>query len=68
MAEGKRKWRFSVDPDGFSQIYFNDPDDNPWHVLRWEHAPKVPVPFSLDALRQLRLRSTASCPVNHKAR
>ena len=50
MAKGKRKWQFSVNPDDFSQIYFNDPDDNSWHVLRWEHAPKVPMPFSLDAL------------------
>ena len=50
MAKDKRKWQFSVNPDDFSQIYFNDPDDNSWHVLRWEHAPKVPVPFSLDAL------------------
>ena len=50
MAKSKRKWQFSVNPDDFSQIYFNDPDDNSWHVLRWEHAPKVPVPFSLDAL------------------
>jgi hypothetical protein len=50
MAEGKRTWQFSVNPDDFSQIYFNDPDDNTWHVLRWEHAPKVAVPFSLDAL------------------
>lgn len=50
MAKDKRKWQFSVNPDDFSQIYFNDPDDNSWHVLRWEHAPKVPVPFSFDAL------------------
>ena len=50
MAEGKQTWQFSVNPDDFSQIYFNDPDDNTWHVLRWEHAPKVAVPFSLDAL------------------
>lgn len=48
--EAKRKWLFSVNPDDFSQIYFNDPADHTWHVLRWEHAPKVPVPFSLDAL------------------
>lgn len=49
-SPGKRRWPFAVNPDDRSKIYFHDPDDGRWHVLRWEHADRVNAPFSEDAL------------------
>ena len=36
--------------------YFQDPADNAWHPLAWEHATRLAVPFSAEAAR---LRSPA---------
>jgi transposase InsO family protein len=44
------KWPLRFDPDDVSRLYFQDPDDNSWHTLLWEHAQDVPVPFSGEAL------------------
>jgi transposase InsO family protein len=44
------KWPFSIDPGDVSRIYFQDPADNRWHVLEWEHAQALGKPFSQEAL------------------
>lgn len=47
----KNKWPIHVDPDDISRVYIRHPDTREWHVLVWEHASEVPVPFSDDGLR-----------------
>ena len=32
------RWPLRVDPGDVSRVWFQDPADNPWHALRWEHA------------------------------
>jgi transposase InsO family protein len=52
------KWPIRVDTGDISAVYFHDPADHAWHVLRWEHADAVGGPFSGEALayaRQLAL-------------
>jgi len=44
------KWPVRHDTDDVSKVYFQDPADNSWHELAWEHADAVGVPFSADAL------------------
>jgi transposase InsO family protein len=44
------KWPVRYDTDDVSRIYFQDPADNAWHELAWEHAQEVAVPFSAEAL------------------
>ena len=44
------KWPVRYDTDDVSRIYFQDPADNAWHELAWEHAQQVAVPFSAEAL------------------
>ncbi|WP_405929970.1 Mu transposase C-terminal domain-containing protein [Streptomyces griseus] len=46
----KNGWPFQVDPDDITRIYFRDPDDRRWQMLRWEHAPSAEMPLSEDAL------------------
>ena len=48
------KWPFSIDPGDMSRIYFQDPADNHWHTLVWEHAPALGKPFSMEALAYAR--------------
>jgi hypothetical protein len=48
------KWPLRYDPDDISRLYFCDPADNRWHVLRWEHASDLPAPFSADTLAYAR--------------
>jgi transposase InsO family protein len=48
------KWPLRFDPDDISKVYFCDPADHQWHVLRWEHAGEVPVPFSAETLAYAR--------------
>jgi transposase InsO family protein len=48
------KWPFRFDPDDVSRLYFQDPADNSWHLLRWEHAQEIPAPFSAEALAYAR--------------
>ncbi|MGI8808339.1 MAG: integrase [Acidimicrobiales bacterium] len=48
------KWPFRFDPDDVSRMYFQDPADNSWHLLRWEHAQEIPAPFSAEALAYAR--------------
>ena len=44
------KWPLRFDPDDVSRLYFQDPGDNAWHTLLWEHAQEISVPFSDEAL------------------
>jgi Mu transposase, C-terminal len=48
------KWPFSIDPDDISHIYFQDPADDRWHALAWEHAPALGKPFSQEAVAYAR--------------
>lgn len=48
------KWPFRFDPDDVSRLYFQDPTDNTWHTLLWEHAQDIAVPFSGEALAYAR--------------
>jgi len=44
------RWPFQVDPDDVRTIYFRDPEDKSWHVLKWEHAEALRMPLSKEAL------------------
>jgi hypothetical protein len=48
------KWPVRYDTDDVSRVYFQDPADNVWHELAWEHAQQVAVPFSAEALAYAR--------------
>jgi len=48
------KWPFRFDSDDVSRLYFQDPADNTWHTLVWEHAQDIRVPFSAEALAYAR--------------
>jgi len=43
------KWPLRVNPDDVRSVFFQDPADNSWHALEWEHARLVGVPFSAEA-------------------
>lgn len=45
------KWPIRVNPDDVRCVYFQDPGDNSWHRLDWEHAPMIGTPFSAEAAR-----------------
>jgi len=49
------RWPFSVDPGDVSRIWFQDPADNGWHELVWEHAAALGRPFSAEALAYARV-------------
>jgi transposase InsO family protein len=48
------KWPIRVDPGDVSKVYFQDPADHSWHVLRWEHAEAMGGPFSAETLAYAR--------------
>jgi transposase InsO family protein len=54
------KWPMRYDPDDASTIYFQDPADQAWHELAWEHADDVGVPFSAETLAYARTLALAS--------
>lgn len=54
------KWPLRIDRDDVSRIYFQDPKDNSWHVLRWEHAGALGGPFSAEALAYARRLAEAT--------
>ncbi|KDA44892.1 Mu transposase C-terminal domain-containing protein [Frankia sp. BMG5.23] len=54
------KWPIRVYADDVSRVYFQDPADQRWHVLRWEHADALGGPFSADALAYARQLATAT--------
>nr|WP_238350851.1 helix-turn-helix domain-containing protein [Kribbella shirazensis] len=43
------RWPIRVNPDDVRFVYFQDPTDDSWHRLAWEHAPALSMPFSADA-------------------
>jgi hypothetical protein len=53
------KWPVRSDPDDVSRAWFQDPADNTWHELAWEHADAVGVPFSAEALAYARRLAAA---------
>ena len=54
------RWPIRVDPGDVSEIWFQDPADNRWHTLRWEHADAIGGPFSGEALAYARQLATAT--------
>jgi hypothetical protein len=54
------RWPFRVDPGDVSKVYFQDPADNSWHRLEWEHADAAGGPFSSEALAYARQLATAT--------
>jgi transposase InsO family protein len=54
------RWPFRVDSGDVSRVWFQDPADNQWHELRWEHAGAVGGPFSSEALAYARQLAVAT--------
>jgi transposase InsO family protein len=48
------KWPVRFDPGDVSRAYFQDPADNTWHELAWEHADAAVGPFSAETLAYAR--------------
>lgn len=48
------KWPLRFDTDDVSRVYFQDPTDQRWHTLVWEHADQVGMPFSAETLAYAR--------------
>ena len=48
------KWPIRINPDDVRFAYFQDPDDDGWHRLEWEHAAMLGTPFSAEAARYAR--------------
>ena len=46
--------RCAYDPDDVTRVWFQDPDDDSWHELAWEHADALGAPFSAEALAYAR--------------
>ncbi|MGH7733867.1 MAG: integrase, partial [Gemmatimonadales bacterium] len=54
------RWPFRIDPGDVSKVYFQDPADYEWHLLRWEQADAAGGPFSSEALAYARQLATAT--------
>ena len=48
------KWPIRINPDDVRYACFQDPADDRWHRLEWEHAPGLGTPFSGEAARYAR--------------
>ena len=48
------KWPIRVNPDDVRYVFFQDPADDSWHRLEWEHAAGLGTPFSAEAARYAR--------------
>lgn len=53
------KWPVAVDGGDFSRVWFQDPRDNSWHQLTWEHAAALGRPFSREAAAYARKLAVA---------
>ncbi|MFJ9006397.1 helix-turn-helix domain-containing protein [Streptomyces canus] len=49
-----RQWPIHVNPDDVRFVYFQDPADDSWHPLNWEHAPALHMAFSGEAAAHAR--------------
>jgi hypothetical protein len=54
------RWPVAVDSGDFSRVWFQDPRDNSWHELPWEHAAALGRPFSREAAAYARRLATAT--------
>lgn len=65
------KWPIRINPDDVRYAFFQDPADNSWHQLVWEHEPGLGTPFSADAAAYARrvaaARGLAADPVKELA-
>jgi len=48
------KWPIRINPDDVRRAYFQDPADDSWHRLEWEHTAGLGAPFSSEAARYAR--------------
>jgi len=48
------RWPLRINPDDVRWAWFQDPADNSWHRLEWEHAAGLGTPFSGEAARYAR--------------
>ena len=48
------KWPIRINPDDVRWAYFQDPADDCWHRLEWEHAAGLGTPFSGEAAQYAR--------------
>jgi hypothetical protein len=48
------KWPVRINPDDVRYAWFQDPADDRWHRLEWEHAPGLGTAFSGEAARYAR--------------
>ncbi|MFE2296367.1 Mu transposase C-terminal domain-containing protein [Streptomyces sp. NPDC059452] len=48
------RWPLRVNPDDVRFVYFQDPADDSWHALEWEHAAALHTPFSAEAAAHAR--------------
>ena len=48
------RWPIATDPDDIATAWFQDPKTSAWHPLKWEHAPALNGPFSLEAAQYVR--------------
>jgi len=54
------RWPVAVDSGDFSRVWFQDPRDNSWHELAWEHAAALGRPFSREAAAYARKLAAAT--------
>jgi transposase InsO family protein len=54
------RWPVRVDPGDVRRVWFQDPDDDSWHPLKWEHADALGAPFSSEALDYARQLAAAA--------
>jgi transposase InsO family protein len=59
-GEHAGRWPLRVDPGDVSRVWFQDPDDDSWHPLKWEHADALGAPFSSEALDYARQLAAAT--------
>jgi putative transposase len=54
------KWPIRVNPDDVRHAWFQDPDDDSWHRLDWEHNALLNTPFSAEAAAHARRLAVAA--------
>lgn len=54
------KWPIRINPDDVRYVWFQDPGDQRWHRLDWEHHTLLNTPFSAEAAMHARRLATAA--------